>query len=337
MSVPRPQLLAFLDDVKEHADDDTPRLVLADWLEEQDNPADQARAEFLRVQCARAPLDLTDPRCRALNAREWALLRDHAAAWRTPLGLLQRECLFERGLVRALVGPGWLRQQAAALADSEAGAWVEGLRPPTLALRDFARFLPLLRPFRLTHLDLKWNHLGPAGARVLAEAPHLAHLTVLHLPKNGLGTGGAQALAGSPHLGRLGALDLRDNGLDADAAAALAQAPLPRLRRLDLGGNRLGDAGARALAFGLALPALTHLDLSDNGINREGAAALAVSPRLACLAVLDLRGNYLGDAGARALAELPHLAGLQCLTLSQGTVGNAGPLLQERFGARLHW
>src|SRR5215471_12355627 len=39
---------AFLRDICEHADDDTPRLIYADWLEENGEPL---RAEFIRVQC----------------------------------------------------------------------------------------------------------------------------------------------------------------------------------------------------------------------------------------------------------------------------------------------
>ena len=41
---PGPEVLAFLADCKENPMDDTPRLVLADWLEEQGDP----RGEFLR-------------------------------------------------------------------------------------------------------------------------------------------------------------------------------------------------------------------------------------------------------------------------------------------------
>jgi|SRR5579883_928884 len=44
----RPELLALLDAVKDHPDDDTPRLVLADWLDEQDDPLDAERARFIR-------------------------------------------------------------------------------------------------------------------------------------------------------------------------------------------------------------------------------------------------------------------------------------------------
>ena len=46
---PRPELLALLAAIKSEPDDDTPKLALADWLQEQDYPADRARGEFLRT------------------------------------------------------------------------------------------------------------------------------------------------------------------------------------------------------------------------------------------------------------------------------------------------
>jgi uncharacterized protein (TIGR02996 family) len=42
---------AFLADIGANPDDDTPRLVFADWLTERDGPGDSERAEFIRVQC----------------------------------------------------------------------------------------------------------------------------------------------------------------------------------------------------------------------------------------------------------------------------------------------
>src|SRR5262249_25946532 len=42
------EVLAFLRRAKEHPEDDTPRLVLADWLEDH---GDTDRAAFIRLQC----------------------------------------------------------------------------------------------------------------------------------------------------------------------------------------------------------------------------------------------------------------------------------------------
>jgi uncharacterized protein (TIGR02996 family) len=50
----RPEVLAFLCDIKENPEDETPRLILADWLEEYGDEHDAARAELIRVQCEMA-------------------------------------------------------------------------------------------------------------------------------------------------------------------------------------------------------------------------------------------------------------------------------------------
>jgi uncharacterized protein (TIGR02996 family) len=77
-------------------DDDAPRLVLADWLEEYGDDDDRARAAFIRVQ-----VELTSPcrlgysdayhvddvcvACDPLARREQELLHDHASGWANEL------------------------------------------------------------------------------------------------------------------------------------------------------------------------------------------------------------------------------------------------------------
>jgi uncharacterized protein (TIGR02996 family) len=60
MTAPKDQPAAFLAAIRDDPEDDAPRLVFADWLEERGD----CRGEFLRVQCALARLDEEDP-CRA--------------------------------------------------------------------------------------------------------------------------------------------------------------------------------------------------------------------------------------------------------------------------------
>ena len=47
-----PQLLSLLEAARQAPEDDSPRLVLADWLEDR---GDGVRAEFIRLQCQLAP------------------------------------------------------------------------------------------------------------------------------------------------------------------------------------------------------------------------------------------------------------------------------------------
>ena len=54
---------------------DTPRLIFADWLEEQGDP----RADFIRIQCTRERLDDDEPLAQALADREADLWAAHGA------------------------------------------------------------------------------------------------------------------------------------------------------------------------------------------------------------------------------------------------------------------
>jgi uncharacterized protein (TIGR02996 family) len=58
---------AFLAAVLESPDDDTPRLIFADWLEENGDPE---RAEFIRAQCDLAQLTKTTHAADARGTRE---------------------------------------------------------------------------------------------------------------------------------------------------------------------------------------------------------------------------------------------------------------------------
>ena len=42
---------AFLQDILENHDEDTPRRVYADWLLDRDDPVSAARGEFIHAQC----------------------------------------------------------------------------------------------------------------------------------------------------------------------------------------------------------------------------------------------------------------------------------------------
>ncbi len=96
---PRPEVLAFLDGIKDRPEDDAPRLLLADWLEAQGDPL----GEFLRSQVVHARMGLRDSRRGPLECRELELLRGHGDEWLGPLRTLAVPCTFERGLVRIAV------------------------------------------------------------------------------------------------------------------------------------------------------------------------------------------------------------------------------------------
>src|SRR5688572_9295030 len=96
---------ALLQTIVENPDDDAPRLVYADWLDEHGQPE---RAEFIRVQCAAAQLPAGNPQRAELTKREQAILRDCLPVWKRELaGSDSIEWQFCRGLVSGVVVRSW--------------------------------------------------------------------------------------------------------------------------------------------------------------------------------------------------------------------------------------
>jgi Ran GTPase-activating protein (RanGAP) involved in mRNA processing and transport len=118
---------------------------------------------------------------------------------------------------------------------------------------------------------------------------------------------------------KLVSLNLTGSAITAADIAAL-QAPLSlyipfcteliNLKELNLRGNQLRDAGAKALAPLLkCLPKLEHLDVCDNKIESEGAKALApVFKTLTRLRYIDMSSNWLTDSPASYVA-IPDIDG----------------------------
>jgi uncharacterized protein (TIGR02996 family) len=304
---------AFLQAILEDPDDDTPRLVYADWLDEHGQPE---RADFIRVQCELAwlkgverPDSKTQARMAALATREAFLFRSHRDSWSQPLPKWARGWYgFERGFVTTV----------SALAEEflQHGADLFRVAPVQHLAVEFAAgrvaalaASPLLTALR--SLLLGNQSVDDDASRALAASAHLANLTLLNLDNNQITRSGARELAASPHL--------------------------QRLVRLQLAGNMLGQEGAVVLAAALSLPSLAVLDLPRNGIGNAGTVALAGAARLAGLNALHLQSNGIGEEGARALAHSPYLGDLQVLSLGNNPINARGVrALQTRFGSRVH-
>jgi uncharacterized protein (TIGR02996 family) len=226
---------AFLHDIKANPDDDVPRLVYADWLEEQGDPA---RAEFIRLQCRLARTDLEDPLWPELKRQERAAFTPHLADWLGPLRPAAGRWVFRRGLLCVAFNAHTLLTSARSLAAAPEWRWVEELAVRWLSpggMRDLAGWLAL---GQVVTLNLAGSHIGPEGTRVLAGLPHLGCLTSLTLQGNRVGTEGLAALAECPHLAHVTSLDLSYNDIR-DAAGLTTSARLSRLTLLNLAGNPL--------------------------------------------------------------------------------------------------
>jgi uncharacterized protein (TIGR02996 family) len=87
---------AFLDDVIGRPGDDAPRLVYADWLQEN---GQEERADFIRTQCRLAAMDESEPERPALLEREKELLDRYAVEWAMPLQAVIAEWSYRRGFI----------------------------------------------------------------------------------------------------------------------------------------------------------------------------------------------------------------------------------------------
>jgi uncharacterized protein (TIGR02996 family) len=318
---------AFLESILEEPDDDAPRLIYADWLDEH---GEGERAEFIRVQVELSRLGNRDSRLPALRQREAELL-SRQEAWLGPLRRRVDRWRFVRGLAHLSGGAMFF---AAREAEGEAEAWrmvaalaLEGLATDQLTLLvGYSRRLPL------TALSIQGDAM--TGVGLLSASPQMAWLSRLRLHAPGLNAESIRLLGTSPHLSRLTCLFLPSNGLGSEEAAALAcWSHAGRLRELRLQANHIGPAGVAALAGSPALARLEVLDLDGSPVGDAGAESLASSPHLAGLRELDLRGTGLGRIGAEALASSPHLASLEWLYVYRNPLGKAGQdILRRRFG-----
>jgi uncharacterized protein (TIGR02996 family) len=86
----------LLQAVIENPDDDAPRLVFADWLE---NHGEGERAEFIRVQIELAKLPNEDNRRPELEQREREFLARNESEWVKPIRDWVVSCTFHRGFI----------------------------------------------------------------------------------------------------------------------------------------------------------------------------------------------------------------------------------------------
>jgi hypothetical protein len=180
--------------------------------------------------------------------------------------------------------------------------------------KKFARFFehPLVQHLR--SLELCNTHLPTPMAELVARSPRLAGLRYLSFDRTQIGSAGVAALARAEHFAGLRELNLYyvdsfGPGLQGAGLPELLQAPfLPQLEALHLGCNKLGRAGAEALAGCARLGRLAFLSLSVDDVGVEGALALLGSPNLPALRLLDLRENPLDEpAQQRLRAAQPEL------------------------------
>ncbi len=286
----------FLAAIIAEPDDDLPRLVFADWLEEN---GDSDRAEFIRLQCAAEREPFASSQRGMMVARADRLLAANKARWSIPL--IHGVQKFRRGFVEHLhISADDLIQHAGQI---ERAAPVTGLRLSAVADRSI-RLVEIEWLARVRSLEIHNEAIGP----------HLRHwFRPGKFPE-------------------LKSLSLRNNRLWADYVSilgGLAQ-QLPKLEKLDLGGNPIGDDGFAILLEASALAGLRDLKLASDGIGEDyqitelGLDAFARNRTLDRLESLVLAGHRIGDPGFIRLVSSPAARELKILDVSRTGIGETG-------------
>lgn len=327
----------LLQTIFEQPDDDTARLIYADWLEDQ---GEAERAEFIRVQCELARLPEDDDRLPGLEQRETELLEKHEKKW---LGKLPGDKGIEYIFRRGFVDEASVRWKLF-LEHGEKIFQVAPIRELELSFLGMGKFqaeaVGARRELRRLHgLTLK-GQLREPGTQNLLQAPNLRGLKSLGLAWVGCGEESLRLVLGG-RMPKLEALDLTSCGMNLHMTL-LRQSKLP-LRELNLHWNELTGRNVEDLARAPALAGLTQLDLSSNVIRVTGAQALANSDVLTRLTDLDLGGCAIGIAGVTTLTESANCAALRSLNLSGNNLGSKGlraliasPHLQQLHTLYLH-
>jgi uncharacterized protein (TIGR02996 family) len=187
---------AFIRMIAAAPDDDAPRLVYADYLEETGDPAKATRAEFIRVQVERARLVPDTPRWTELWHRETALL-GWAKRWRQELPAI--EGVQYGGFVRGFIDQ--IQASTTALyRNFQVILDLIPLRALTLSQLDARTFRKLAQSTEFTQIEeLQFDsssRLSSALAKALVKRGPWPRLRRLRLPERT--TSGSNVLLSSP-------------------------------------------------------------------------------------------------------------------------------------------
>jgi uncharacterized protein (TIGR02996 family) len=216
---------ALLHAICTHPDDDTPRLVYADWLQEHGN---EERAEFIRVQCQ---LDL-NPQDEALQTREGELINRYGQEW-------QRES--ENNGVE--VCGGFQR------------GFQSRLRVVKIDENMIKSIVEVIGRMPIHSLDFACSNVSPDQFGMLVNAPALTRINDLTLSKDIMD----EHLAHLARMPQLEHLWLTNCGSINDESLRYLQ-PLNALRTLDIQLTNITNAGvARALEDPGFLPRIERI------------------------------------------------------------------------------
>ncbi len=243
-------------------DDDTPRLVYADWLQENAGEIPGRKrlemnrmAEFIRQEVA-AARESDEDQQRRCQDRADHLFRLHHSRWTSPFRRTGGELEFRRGFLHRMVTLHYPHPE------------VEELVERIISIPQFAG----IRELNLYNYPISDSHLG-----AIAVAPYLASINSFRSCSEGIGNDGVRGLVASPLAHQMRELSIpyahiTDIGLDAILNS------MHQLRILDISFSNLTSRSVEVMANSTDLASLDNLTISDLQRN-EFVAALRVARR----------------------------------------------------------
>lgn len=258
----------FLAEIAANPTDLTPRLIYADWLEEQGDP----RGEFIRVQCELAEPSEDLDRREQLDQRQEQLKRAYEREWAADLPARVTGWTFRCGFIES----------------------VEMSAEQFLKDADFVFGTTPLRSLTLLAA-------GDLMSRIV-EHPRIAGLEGLHVERSQLTSADTGSIA-AVRFERLVTLRLTDCRLVDSSFVPILDLKSSTLRDADFSVNRIRNQSFAALSVSRAFQGIQELNVMANEIRQTGAQQFALSQGYQALELLDIRGNPIGSAGASALFE----------------------------------
>jgi uncharacterized protein (TIGR02996 family) len=311
---------ALLGAILDAPEDDAPRLVYADWLEDH---GDAAQAEFIRTQVLLAKLPTAAPERPGLAAREQALLEEHCRRWAEPLGGLHWGWRFARGFIEAIQVHSFHSETVPALARVVALAPIRMLSipddcPEGEALVSAAPFMARLRELRFEYTAFHYPGRLSDHVQTLLKSPHVVGLRKLYIVGGRnwgwLSKKALRAIITSASLTGLTDLTLVHDwdGLDEDLIRTLVRSPRKaNLERLSLFCSQMSPGLMAELGSSHHLARLSRLDFRYCRWERATWQALLEAPLVRQLERLYLYntqvvapdGRTRGDVGESILGR----------------------------------
>jgi uncharacterized protein (TIGR02996 family) len=319
--------LAFVQAVAANPDDDGPRLMFADFLEERGDVASIVRAEFIRVQCAIARQINTSDVLEKLWEREANLLEANWRIWLRPICQALGEPLPVASSQRTLSGEGPPERHS--LQWLETARQAHMVHQPWTGRESAYFYYGQFRRGFFSHAALVAKpYRGPQHVARLVERTPIDGLTLVQYPMRELC---ATIEASQPK--QLRSLELLFP--DGDGLQAITRLKdLDNLRELMIRSVRNNADIVLTLVHGTIFDHLKLLSLNSCYIDEVSLLELARRPWVANLERLELVHCGLTDRHAQILIERFPSSNLTHLDLSANRFTNQGwKELFKRFGS----